>query len=166
MILQKAKINDIALIQELARKSWENAYENILSNEQIEYMLTTMYSDKEILTHLNNPNYHYFLLINEISEKAEGFLGFENNYEEFTTKLHRIYLTPESKGKGIGKAALEFLKKQITKVGNNKIILTVNKNNSARHFYESQGFEVYAEGIFDIGNNYVMDDYLMEWRKF
>lgn len=165
MILQKAEIKDIALIQELARKSWENAYKDILSQEQMEYMLKTMYSEEEILTHFNNPNYHYFLLIDEVNEKAEGFLGFEDNYEETTTKLHRIYLVPESKGKGFGKAALEFLKKQITEVGNNRIILNVNKNNFARQFYESQGFEVYDEGVFDIGNGYVMDDYLMEWRK-
>ena len=40
--------------------------------------------------------------------------------------------------------------------------MTPDKYNSAKQFYESQGFSVYDEGVFDIGNGYVMDDYLME----
>jgi len=43
------------------------------------------------------------------------------------------------------------------------LTLTVNKSNKAKNFYESQGFKVYDEAIFDIGNGYVMDDYLMEF---
>ncbi len=163
MILQKADYNDISLIQEIARKSWEAAYHDILSQAQMDYMLENMYSYNEIAAHLKNPNYHYFLIIDEISNSAEGFVGFENHYEDETTKLHRIYLTPESKGKGFGKMALQFLKQQIEEAGDKRIILNVNKENSARQFYESQGFKVYDEGVFDIGNGYVMDDYLMEF---
>ncbi|WP_419868631.1 GNAT family N-acetyltransferase [Chryseobacterium sp. CT-SW4] len=161
MTLQQATEKDIPLIQELARRSWENAYAEILSPEQMEYMLTTMYSHDEIADHLNNPNYHYHLVISE-DDSPEGFIGFEHGYEEGTTKLHRIYLVPESKGKGYGKKSLEFLKEQTGKAGDNRIILNVNKYNSARKFYESQGYKVYDQGVFDIGNGYVMDDYLME----
>lgn len=80
-----------------------------------------------------------------------------------TTKLHRIYLIPESKGKGFGKGALQFLNERVFESGNNRIILNVNKYNAARNFYESQGYRVYDEGVFDIGNGFVMDDYLMEF---
>ena len=66
---------------------------------------------------------------------------------------------------GIGKTTLQFLKEEIVKADNSRIILNVNKFNNARAFYESQGFKVYDEGVFDIGNGYVMDDYLMEWKK-
>lgn len=163
MILQKADYNEISLIQEIARKSWEVAYHDILSQAQMDYMLENMYSYNEITANLKNPNYYYFLIIDEISNSAEGFVGFENHYEDETTKLHRIYLTPESKGKGFGKMALQFLKQQIEEAGDKRIILNVNKENSARQFYESQGFKVYDEGVFDIGNGYVMDDYLMEF---
>lgn len=158
----KATESDIPLIQELARRSWENAYAEILSKEQMEYMLNTMYSKEEIANHLQNPYYHYFLIKDENNDSYEGFIGFENNYEENTTKLHRIYLVPESKGKGVGKKALLFLNGQIAEYGDKRIILNVNKYNSARNFYESQGYKVYDEGIFDIGNGFFMDDFLME----
>lgn len=157
-----ATAKDIKLIQELARESWENAYAEILSKEQIEYMLSEMYSTEEISSHLENPNYNYFLIENE-GEKI-GFIGFEKHYEDNTTKLHRIYLLPEAKGKGVGKAAVNFMKDQVKNAGDHRIILNVNKDNVARKIYEAMGFNVYAEGVFDIGEGYVMDDYLMEYR--
>ncbi|MCE3075562.1 GNAT family N-acetyltransferase [Chryseobacterium gwangjuense] len=159
----KATENDIPLIQELARRSWENAYAEILSGEQMEYMLSTMYSYDEIAGHLQNLNYQYYLIQDENNNAYDGFIGYENNYEEKTTKLHRIYLVPESKGKGVGKQALLFLNKSVAEFGDKRIILNVNKYNSARNFYESQGYKVYDEGVFDIGNGFVMDDFLMEY---
>ena len=62
----------------------------------------------------------------------------------------------------MGKKALKFVINETEKIGNKRVILTVNKNNSAKKFYESQGFKIYDEAIFDIGNGYVMDDFLME----
>ena len=152
----------IPLIRTLAEKSWKSSYKEILSTEQIDYMLQNMYSAEEILSHLENPNYHYFII--EENSIPAGFIGFENHYEEKTTKLHRIYLLQDFKGKGLGKAALQFLKEKVSEASDNRIILNVNKNNAAQKMYESQGFRVYAEGIFDIGNDYVMDDYLMEYH--
>lgn len=157
----QATEKDIPLIQNLARRSWENAYADILSAEQMDYMLSEMYSENEIKNHLLNPAYHYYLIQDQ--DSYEGFIGYEHDYEEKTTKLHRIYLVPESKGKGLGKAALQFLNDKVAENGNERIILNVNKHNAARNFYESQGYKVYDEGVFDIGNGFVMDDYLMEF---
>ncbi len=153
---------DIELIQKLARISWEDTYSKILSKEQLEYMLDMMYSEHAILEHFQNPNYHYFLIFDD--ETPLGFVGFEHHLEPNTTKLHRIYLVPEAKGKGAGKFGLNLVKKHTQSVGDNRIILTVNKNNVARQFYESQNYKVYGEAVFDNGSGYVMDDYLMEFN--
>ncbi|KAA0128922.1 GNAT family N-acetyltransferase [Chryseobacterium sp. SN22] len=163
MKLIKATEKDISVIQDLARRSWEHAYAELLSGEQMEYMLSTMYSAEEIAVQLQQPCYHYYLIKDESNDSYDGFIGYENSYEENTTKLHRIYLIPESKGKGAGKSALGFLKEKVAQYGDSRIILNVNKYNQARNFYESQGFSVYDEGVFDIGNGFVMDDYLMEF---
>ncbi|MGO4708789.1 GNAT family N-acetyltransferase, partial [Chryseobacterium sp. 2TAF14] len=141
MKLIKATQENIPLIQDLARRSWKNAYAEILSDEQMEYMLNTMYSEAEISAHLSNPDYHYYLVFDEILNEYDGFIGFENHYEENTTKLHRIYLVPESKGKGLGRKTLEFLNEKVNEIGDKRIILNVNKHNSAQKFYESQGYK-------------------------
>ena len=159
---KEASENNIPLIRTLAEKSWKSSYQEILSTEQIDYMLQNMYSAEEILSHFKNPNYHYFII--EDNGVPAGFIGFENHYEDKTTKLHRIYLLNDFKGKGLGKAALQFLKGKVSEASDNRIILNVNKNNAAQKVYESQGFTVFEEGIFDIGNGYVMDDYLMEYH--
>ena len=159
---KKAAEKDISLLQSLAEKSWNSAYSKILSKDQIEYMLAEMYSSAEISNQLKNPNYfYYFILQNEV---PAGFIGFEFHYGKETTKLHRIYLLEEFKGKGLGKKGLEFLKEKVSETSNNRIILNVNKDNPAKAMYESQGFQVFHEEVFDIGNGFVMDDYLLEFN--
>lgn len=157
----KTTEKDISTIQNLAKESWNSAYANILEQEQIDYMLGLMYSESTLKTHFENPNYHYYLI--EEYEVFLGFIGFEFHNELKSTKLHRIYFVKEAQGKGLGKKALEFVKTETQKSGDKRLTLTVNKNNNAKTFYESQGFKVYDEAIFDIGNGYVMDDYLMEF---
>lgn len=160
MKIEKAVLENIPLIQEIAEKSWRSHYPGIISHEQIEYMLEQMYSESELKKHFENPNYHYYLLSDD--KNVLGIMGFENHYEPKTTKLHRIYLLEEAKGKGLGKFALNFLKEQVKNAGNERIILNVNKENPSYHFYISQGFKVYEEIVLQIGNGFVMDDYLME----
>jgi len=161
MKIVNATKENIPLIKEIAEKSWRSHYPRIISHEQIDYMLDVMYSESELKKHFENPNYHYYLLGDD--ENFLGIMGFENHYEKNTTKLHRIYLLDEAKGKGLGKFALNFLKEQVKNSGNKRIILNVNKENPSYHFYISQGFKVYEETILQIGNGYVMDDFLMEF---
>jgi ribosomal protein S18 acetylase RimI-like enzyme len=40
--------------------------------------------------------------------------------------------------------------------------LNVNKRNIAIRFYESIGFAITNEEVIDIGNGFVMDDFVME----
>jgi hypothetical protein len=42
------------------------------------------------------------------------------------------------------------------------MILNVNRYNKARFFYEKFGFKIIDEVDISIGNNYFMNDYVME----
>ncbi|WP_374440896.1 GNAT family N-acetyltransferase [Epilithonimonas sp.] len=159
-MIVKAKTKDIPMIQDLAKRSWTIAYQGIISQDQIDYMLDLMYSEKTLKSHFDNPDYQYYLIKND--ENYLGFMGFEFHQEPETTKLHRIYFLKEAQGKGLGKKALEFLKQQAAEQNDKRIILTVNKKNPAQKFYESQGFRIYEEKVLDVGNGFVMDDFLME----
>jgi ribosomal protein S18 acetylase RimI-like enzyme len=48
------------------------------------------------------------------------------------------------------------------KAGVEQIELNVNKHNSAVQFYEKKGFIRAKEMVLDIGNGYVMDDFVMQ----
>ena len=99
----------------------------------------------------------------EVDSISAGFIGFEIHYQKNTTKLHRIYLLEEFKGKGLGKEALNFMKEKVAESSDSRIILNVNIDNPAKKMYESQGFRVFHKEAFDIGNGFVMDDFLMEF---
>ena len=159
--LRKATENDVELIRDLAKKSWNSAYKKILSQTQIDYMLAEMYSSEIISSQLSNPDYHYYII--EVDSISAGFIGFEIHYQKNTTKLHRIYLLEEFKGKGLGKEALNFMKEKVAESSDSRIILNVNIDNPAKKMYESQGFRVFHKEAFDIGNGFVMDDFLMEF---
>ena len=65
-------------------------------------------------------------------------------------------------GKGTGKALIDYIENQAKVNHDTALFLNVNKNNSAIQFYEKVGFKIIKEEIIDIGNSYVMDDYVME----
>lgn len=159
----RAGVSDIGVIQDIAQVSWEKAYGDILSSEQIEYMLKEMYSNEELEKQLLNESFRYYLMVNESTNLPQGFMGFQYGYEEKTTKLHKIYILPTEQGKGWGSKAIHFLKEEVEKFGDRRIILNVNKNNNARKAYEKNGFIVEGQEVIDIGEGYVMDDYIMSF---
>lgn len=71
MKVLEATPKDIPLIQDLAKRSWEMAYSKILSPGQISYMMAEMYSEKEISSQMENPDWRYFL-IKDDEETLEG----------------------------------------------------------------------------------------------
>ncbi len=65
-------------------------------------------------------------------------------------------------GKGVGKLLLQEVTDRAQQLGQDTLLLNVNRFNVAIDFYKRQGFYVIAEEDIDIGNGYFMNDYLME----
>lgn len=150
--------NDIPLIQELTYKIWPQTYKEILSEEQIDYMLNMMYSTESLSKQMQND--HHFILVKEGNE----FLAFASYQliEPGIYKLHKIYALPDQQGKGIGKFMINYIADNIKKLGTTALRLDVNKHNKAKGFYEKLGFKIIGEKDTDIGNGYFMNDYNME----
>src|SRR5690606_40585127 len=48
----------------------------------------------------------------DLNETTLGFIGIQHNYKnESVTRIHKIYLLPETQGKGIGKKVIEEIQK-------------------------------------------------------
>ena len=71
---------------------------------------------------------------------------------------------PGLQGQGLGKILLNHIIDLLKKQGAFKLVLNVNRYNKARQFYERMGFTVIREEDFDIGNQYFMNDFVMELR--
>ncbi|MEQ8240696.1 MAG: GNAT family N-acetyltransferase [Cyclobacteriaceae bacterium] len=77
--------------------------------------------------------------------------------------LSKIYVLKEYRGKGIGKAGMSFVQAQSEKLGFHSITLTVNKYNTTSIVaYERLGFQKVESIVVDIGEGFVMDDYVMK----
>lgn len=157
----EATAKDIKIIQEITYKTWPITYGKILSKEQLDYMLDLFYSDEALINQFEKKE-QFFYLISE-DEATLGFIGIEHNYkDEAVTKIHKIYLLPETQGKGIGKKVIEQIEKMALENHSTVLSLNVNRFNSALSFYKKIGFEVIDEANIDIGNGYFMEDFVME----
>jgi diamine N-acetyltransferase len=148
-------------IQHIAHATWPNTFGSILSEAQIVYMLDMMYST-EALQHQVQALGHVFLLASE-PHQTLGYISYELHYKNTPqTKIHKIYLLPQAQGKGVGKALIEAVVAAAQAHQNHALLLNVNKYNKAVGFYERLGFETIDQENIDIGNGFLMEDFVMK----
>ncbi|WP_029269693.1 GNAT family N-acetyltransferase [Flavobacterium sp. KJJ] len=161
--LSEATIANLKTIQEIAHLTWPLTYGEILSKEQLDYMLNLIYSDEALKTQFEKKEQLFYLILDD--ETTVGFIGIEHNYKNgFVTRIHKIYLLPETQGKGIGKKVIAEIEKLAFEKKSIALSLNVNRFNNALRFYQKLGFEVTDEVNIDIGNGFLMEDYVMEKR--
>jgi ribosomal protein S18 acetylase RimI-like enzyme len=160
IVLRRAKEKDIESIQDLANRTWYIAYGEIISLEQIQYMLEKMYNKGELLSQLEEG--HLFLIAEEDGIDL-GFAGFSVlDSSNGIYKLHKLYVLPETHGRGIGKLLMNEVVNLAKREGGSALQLNVNRNNKAADFYKKAGFIVKETIDLDIGNGFLMNDYVME----
>jgi ribosomal protein S18 acetylase RimI-like enzyme len=148
-------------IRAIASEVWPKAYGAILSEKQLEYMMNMMYSVASLQTQANAKQ-HHFILAKE-NNVSVGFASYEFDCNQTNkTKIHKIYILSTHQGKGIGKTILNHITKEAEAQNNTALFLNVNKYNSAQLFYNKLGFQITEEEVIDIGQGYIMDDYVME----
>jgi len=158
MKIRKAILSDIPTIKEIAEKAWRPTYDQILTEQQTLYMLELMYNSLTLENQING-NMEFFMV--DLGQETFGYFSIEILNEQ-NVKLHKLYLDPTQKQKGLGRKIIQYIKDWALTNQKESIILNVNKNNSAVQFYQKVGFTIIEELILDIGEGYVMDDYVMQ----
>lgn len=158
--LEGIKDEQAADVEAMARRIWPAAYRDIISKEQIEFMLGWMYAPETIVRELAEGNVRYFWIVAESANV--GFLAAGPFSGDDQAHLHKFYVLPEQHGRGIGSRALKLLTEELRDFSVRELELRVNRNNStAINFYQKGGFRIVEEDKADIGNGYVMDDFIM-----
>ena len=160
MKLTALKIEQLPIVIDLTKKIWPVAYGEILSKAQLDYMIDKFYNETALRELIQKG--HVFYLAQDDNGKEVGFVSYEINSEPNKTKIHKIYVLPETQGTGLGRQFFELVKEKAIENQQNAIFLNVNKYNNAIHFYTKLGFTKVKDEVIDIGNGYVMDDYVME----
>ncbi len=157
MRIATLKTDETDELAKLAKTIWHECFVDIISYEQIEYM-TDMFLSTDAIKENIRKGYLYRIVYEK--EKMIGFTASVNESER--TFLSKLYLLKEYRGKGYGRKLIEDVHENMKL---ERMYLTVNKHNKAYDMYLHLGFEVIDSVITDIGNNMVMDDYVME-KKF
>jgi ribosomal protein S18 acetylase RimI-like enzyme len=151
--------SDIPQVPPLARVVWEVAYREIITPAQIDYMLTERYSDRSLAAYLGADDRWFELAWDD--GRLSGFCACEIHNAEY--KLDKLYVHPQAQRRGIGGALIESAAQRARALGFGAMILAVNKRNApAIAAYRQQSFHVRDSVCVDIGNGFLMDDFIME----
>ena len=145
----------------LAKEIWNEYSICFISQEQIDYMLEKFQSEAVVKDQIKFQRYQYYFL----EEDGENFGYFAIQRQKDNLFLSKIYIKKDFRGKGYArKAFVNAIIPIARELELPKITLTVNKYNFASIMvYEKLGFDRVESKEFDIGNGYIMDDYIYEY---
>lgn len=160
MHIRLANSQELSIIEALARQIWPSTYTGIISQVQIDFMLDWMYSTKTLQE--QSAAGHEFYILNTDGLDS-GFMALEwvEQQGKSELKINKLYVLPSIQGKGAGRSLVNKAIERAQTSTVRSIFLQVNKANKAKNFYLKLGFEIREEAVFDIGNGFIMDDYIM-----
>lgn len=160
LIINAGDRERIAALSEFASGIVKRHFDPIIGVAQNDYMIAKFQSPSAIREQISAGSYYYEV---RLGGTLAGFLAFYP--EQGKMCLSKFYVAEPFRGKGIASEMFRFLKQKTQEAGISTIFLHVNRHNEGpvavyRHF----GFRVAEEKKSDIGNGFVMDDYIMEWQ--
>lgn len=154
----QATTGDIPLIIGVQKSTWFVTYGNILSREQMDYMFEEMYSPEALTQQMEREGHVFYLL--QQGDVTIGFASFSKLEPSGDFKLHKLYVNPNAQQTGSGRFLISSIEEKVRQAGGKRILLQVNRQNKARHFYEKMGYDISRELDVAIGP-YWMNDYEM-----
>lgn len=152
----------ITAIESLARTIWHEHFTPIIGQAQVEYMLEKFQSASAIQKQIDSG---YIYLLAEDEGDNIGYAGLLPDMNDRALQLSKFYLLKDSRGQGLGRQLMAHIEAICHQQHTDCIWLTVNRHNCGPiAAYERMGFIKTDEIIQDIGDGYVMDDFIMEKR--
>ncbi|MFW8052355.1 GNAT family N-acetyltransferase [Vagococcus fluvialis] len=158
MTLQKIAVQSESEVQQLfdvVQDIWQEVFTPIIGEKQVAYMLKNYQSIENIQSEIANQA-NYFLL--SYNDQFVGYTAYEETEEQIY--ISKLYLSSNLRGKGLSSCIFNWYEE----IGEGKTLhLNVNQGNKlAIAVYEHRGFTQVGERYVDIGEGYVMNDYIYE----
>jgi diamine N-acetyltransferase len=161
--LRPLEERDFEAAAALARTIWLAHYTELITPEQIDYMLGARFAAANLRTYLDADE--RWMEVLEVDHALAGYCSYAFTDTAGEMKLEQLYLLPRLHGRGIGAWMLAQVEGRSFERGARTLILQVNKGNAkAIKLYRRAGYGVREEVVVDIGGGFVMDDYVMEKR--
>lgn len=156
---------DAFTIATLAETIWRHHYAEIISSEQIDYMLAQRYQPELINEQLLSSDIWWRKLV--LNDVMIGFSCCMRTNKPDELKIDKLYIHCDHHRKGYGALLVTDAIKIMRENNLESLILTVNKfNQTAISAYQYYGFEITDDSVVDIGAGFIMNDYLMALKKW
>jgi ribosomal protein S18 acetylase RimI-like enzyme len=152
---------DVERLAALAREIWFAHYPAIIGTAQIEYMLSQRYGLDVVREELRREGLWWSKLM--VDAEMVGFASYFLTDAAGEMKIDKLYVHPRHQRRGYGGMMIAHIRELARLRGCNRLVLAVNKRNqSAIAAYLKHGFHVAGAVVKDIGDGFVMDDYIMQ----
>ena len=152
---------EIKEITAIADIIWHEYWPSLLSDDQVDYMVEKFQSLAAFTADIHENGNEYWIL--KADGKVVGYTGGREEHESSRFFISKIYLFAEERGQGYASQVIAFYQNLCRERGLGAMYLTVNKYNELGiRAYEGKGFDTIDSVVTDIGEGYVMDDYIME----
>ena len=163
MEIKKVKyLPELRRVAELADEIWHECFVDIISEGQIDYMVEKFQSLDAMIRQIEEQSYSYFAVYD--GDDLCGYIAVKPEQDD-RFFLSKLYLRADKRGQGIVFAMLARVFDEARRAGKSSVYLTVNKHNDrAIAVYKRTGFVITDEVVTDIGNGYVMDDFIFTYK--
>ena len=176
MVVEFVKVNegsDLELLAKLADEIWMEYWPSRIGMGQTKYMVEQFQCLDAIKRGIAEHGYEYwFMCVDDgvvgdyMTEDGKHIVGYTGGYVEVETNryfISKIYLLACERGKHYASPVFDFYTAICRERGLRAMYLTVNKyNEMGTRAYLAKGFEIIDSVETDIGEGYIMDDYIME----
>lgn len=172
---QVERDEEVEALAHMAYVIWNEYWPALIGQEQTDYMVEKFQSLNAFRTDIADNGYEYWFIMEQDDETpaelgqaspAPHIVGYTGGHREAETNrffISKIYLLKEHRGKGLCSATIRFYEELCRNRGLGAMYLTVNKaNEMGLRAYKGNGFEVIDAVETDIGEGFIMDDYIME----
>lgn len=154
---------DRACLAALADEIWHEYWPALIGDAQTDYMVDRFQSQEAIERDMREHAYEYWLLRADDDGRIVGYTGGHVEPETNRFFISKIYLRAEERGHGFASQTIRFYEELARTRQLDALYLTVNKHNDlAIRAYVGKGFETVDSVETDIGDGFIMDDYIME----
>ena len=156
--IKRISSNDVVALQNISSQTFIETFAAVNTPENMTSYLVEEFSLEKLSSELINPNIEYYFA--RIGEEVIGYLKLnigiaqKELQNENSLEIERIYVSKEYLGKQVGQLLLGKAIAIANDIKLNFIWLGVwEKNQRAIRFYEKNGFEVFDEHLFILGDD-------------
>ena len=162
MDIKKATVSDIDDLVGISWKTFYEAFHHLNTKANMEAYMSKAFAKERLILELENENSAFFLFRNSADVIGYCKINRKDAQTEFkddtSMEIERIYLDEEHQGLGLGTEMLNKIKMMALDEGVKYLWLGVwEKNPGAIRFYERNGFDVFSEHEFIMGDEVQMD---------